>query len=106
MINMDINNIKQIISSMPICVTENIIAAYIYGSVARGDNDSNSDCDVLICVNNCDAPAYDLLKAEFFKKPMSGQYEFSFYQLNVLKEMQKKRIVFPLAYKKRRYTHL
>lgn len=90
MINADINNIKRIISSMPRCITKNIIAAYIYGSFARGENDRNSDCDILICVNNCDISEYDLLKTEFLKKSTSEKYEFSFYQLNVLEEMRKK----------------
>ena len=56
---------------MPKFIRKNIIAAYIYGSVARGENDINSDCDILICVNNCDIYEYDLIKSEFFKKSKS-----------------------------------
>ena len=90
MINMDINNLKQIICGMPACVIKNVIAVYIYGSIARGDHDLNSDCDVLICVNNCDIQEYNLLKTEFLKKSIVENFEFSFYQLNILEEMQKK----------------
>ena len=87
---MDVNKLKQIICNMSASITKNIIAVYIYGSVARGENDLNSDCDILICVSNCDIQEFDLLKAEFLNASIEEKYEFAFYQLSVLEEMQKK----------------
>lgn len=82
--------LKEIVKNMQSIVKEKIIAIYIYGSVARKENDENSDCDVLVCVNNCKQDEYNLIKKYFLACSPNDKYEFSFYTIEVLEEMQKK----------------
>lgn len=60
-----------------ICALEswtNIREIYLFGSVARGDNDKNSDVDILIVIDDCDEEAYINYKktyAEILNMPVS-----------------------------------
>ena len=66
------------------------IAIYVYGSVARSDSDKDSDCDLLVCIDDCSEAEFLLLKSSVSSLEKDSDFEFAFYRMSTLKEMQKK----------------
>lgn len=74
----------------PQLIKEKALAIYVYGSVARNDNDENSDCDILVCVDDCSEAEYSQLKSSVQYVEKHYKYEFAFYQISTLKAMWQK----------------
>lgn len=87
---MNIQEVKKHFISWPKLIKEKAISIYIYGSVARNDNDAESDCDILVCIDDCSNEEYHQLKAAVQELQEVYKYEFSFYQLSVLQAMCQK----------------
>lgn len=75
---------------LPTTVLDNVIAIYLYGSVARKQNDDNSDYDVLLCIEDCSDEKYFELKNIIEKAYKDTKYEFSLYQLSTIKLLYNK----------------
>ena len=89
MMSITIDYLRKHILELPNTIFNKAIAIYVYGSVARNDADDNSDCDLLICIEDCELEEFFELKEAIgdFDKQV---YEFAFYQLSTLREMHKK----------------
>ena len=87
---MEYNLFKKKFDKISSQILDNVISVYVYGSIARGENDNNSDCDILICLKDCDDCEYNIIKSCFQKIFTDDQYELSFYRMSELREMQKK----------------
>lgn len=60
---------------------------YLYGSMARGDVADNSDCDILVAVDDCDAEMFEHLRSELQEWHPELNCEFAIYQISALKSM-------------------
>ncbi len=87
---MNIQYVKEHFPSWPQLIRDKAIAIYIYGSVARSDNDADSDCDILVCIDNCLDEEYCKLKSSVHYLQKDHKYEFAFYQISALEVMCRK----------------
>ena len=87
---MDLNNLKKDILGISPKSLALVIAVYLYGSAARGDNDDNSDYDILVCFDQCSDEKLEELKKDFSEHFLPSKCEFAFYSLDILKQMQNK----------------
>ena len=87
---MTVEFLKKNIMSLPSIVLERAFAIYVYGSVARGDNDADSDCDLFVCIDDCPESDYLQLKEAVSIWEEKYKCEFSFYQVSMLVKMQKR----------------
>lgn len=87
---MTLSFIKEQLMQWPPLVLEKALAIYIYGSVARGDGDADSDCDILVCLEDCTVEELTALKAVVQELQEQWGYEFAFYSRSVLEAMQQK----------------
>lgn len=87
---MTIKYLKEHLLEFPEIILKKAIAIYVYGSVARNDSDNDSDCDLLVCVDDCSEAEFLLLKSSVSSWEKNFNCEFAFYRMSTLKEMQKK----------------
>lgn len=87
---MNIQEVKTHFITWPKLIREKAISIYIYGSVARNDNDADSDCDILVCIDDCSIKEYHQLKSAVQELQEVYKYEFSFYQFSTLQAMSQK----------------
>ena len=59
---MTIKHLKEHLFEFPEIILKKAIAIYVYGSVARSDSDKDSDCDLLVCIDDCSEAEFLLLK--------------------------------------------
>ena len=87
---MTIKHLKEHLFEFPEIILKKAIAIYVYGSVARSDSDKDSDCDLLVCIDDCSEAEFLLLKSSVSSLEKDSDFEFAFYRMSTLKEMQKK----------------
>lgn len=87
---MTIEHLRELLSDLPEIILKKAIAIYVYGSVARSDSDNDSDCDLLVCIDDCSESEFILLKSSVSWWEKNLNCEFAFYRMSTLKEMQKK----------------
>lgn len=87
---MTIDYLKEHLLDFPEIVLKKAIAIYIYGSVARSDSDCESDCDLLVCIDDCSEAEFLSLKNSVSRWELDYNCEFAFYQMSTLMAMQKK----------------
>lgn len=87
---MTVSYLKEHVFDFPEIVLKKAIAIYVYGSVARNENDSESDCDIFVCVDDCSEMELLLLKNCVSRWEDGYSFEFSFYPISTLEEMKKR----------------
>lgn len=67
---------------------------YLYGSAARGDIREDSDCDILIAIEDCEDSLYEQLKLGTANWHPEIKCELALYTIKALTTMQKKGSLF------------
>ena len=78
------NNLK----SLPEILLQRANSIYLYGSVARGENDDDSDCDLFVCIDDCSDQELLTLREAALEWEQKYLCEFAFYQMHKLYDMQ------------------
>ena len=82
--------LKEHLFDLPETLLNKAIAIYVYGSVARNDSDNDSDCDLLVCIDDCSEAEFLSLKRSVSSWERDYNCEFAFYQMSTLIAMHKK----------------
>ena len=80
------NNLK----NLPEILLQRANSIYLYGSVARGENDGDSDCDLFVCIDDCTDKDLLMITQSVLEWEQKYRCEFSFYQMHKLYDMQRK----------------
>lgn len=67
---------------------------YLYGSMARGDTSVDSDCDLLIAIDDCSEDVFNSIKDATSTWHPELKCEIALYQMSALKAMQEKGSLF------------
>lgn len=86
--------LKEYIYSLPNELLEITDSIYLYGSMARGDTSEDSDCDLLIAIEDCSEDVFMRIKDDASKWHPELKCEIALYQMSALKAMQEKGSLF------------
>lgn len=91
----DVNGqLKEYIYNLPDELLEITDSIYLYGSMARGDTSEDSDCDLLIAIDDCSEEVFMRIKDATSKWHPELKCEIALYQMSALKAMQEKGSLF------------
>ncbi len=86
--------IKGYVETLPTDLLEITDSIYLYGSMARGDVVEDSDCDLLVAIDDCDSEKFEQLRNEIQGWHPELNCEFALYQISALRAMQAKGSLF------------
>lgn len=82
------------IKEFPLELMRIIDSVYLYGSMARGDTCEDSDCDLLVAIDDCDEHVYENIILKLKTWHPEWNCEIALYQMSALKQMQLKGSLF------------
>ena len=86
--------LKMCLNDLPEEILKQVDSVYLYGSMARGNNTDDSDCDILFAIADCCNEKYE--KTVSFLKEWHTELniEVAMYTVSMLREMWKKGSLF------------